>query len=384
MYLISQMNTAKKKKVILITSHLKGRAIAYEWIGVKLKERGYNVLLLHIDNTESNFEKFILETGITYKRITYSGKNKIEMLLTICKLMLEIIKFKPQVVHTHYFDANLLGLTAAWILRIPVRVYTRHTTIQRYRYLKGTRNFEKYFNRISTSIISISDVVTRVLMDYENVPLNKIKKVHHGFDLQMFSNIEEARLMSIKTKYNLTDTSIIIGSISRYDEWKGVEYTIGAFKKIVSDFPNAKLVLANAGGTREDFIRSLLKELDSKTYIEIPYEDDVFALINVFDYFVHVPIDSEIEAFGQVYIEVMAASVPMICTLSGVAGEYIVDKSNAVVVDYQNSDAIYEGLKLLMQNNDLKNKIINQANKDIREKFNVSEMINKLESIYTC
>ena len=384
MYLISQMNTAKKKKVILITSHLKGRAIAYEWIGVKLKERGYNVLLLHIDNTESNFEKFILETGITYKRITYSGKNKIEMLLTICKLMLEIIKFKPQVVHTHYFDANLLGLTAAWILRIPVRVYTRHTTIQRYRYLKGTRNFEKYFNRISTSIISISDVVTKVLMDYENVPLNKIKKVHHGFDLEMFSNVEEARLMSIKTKYNFTDTSIIIGSISRYDEWKGVEYTIGAFKKIVSDIPNAKLVLANAGGTREDFIRSLLKELNPNTYIEIPFEDDVFALINVFDYFVHVPIDSEIEAFGQVYIEVMAASVPMICTLSGVAGEYIVDKSNAVVVDYQNSDAIYEGLKLLMQNNDLKNKIINQANKDIREKFNVSEMINKLESIYTC
>lgn len=384
MYLISQMNTAKKKKVILITSHLKGRAIAYEWIGVKLKERGYNLLLLHIDNTESNFEKFILETGITYKRITYSGKNKIEMLLTICKLMLEIIKFKPQVVHTHYFDANLLGLTAAWILRIPVRVYTRHTTIQRYRYLKGTRNFEKYFNRISTSIISISDVVTKVLMDYENVPLNKIKKVHHGFDLEMFSNVEEARLMSIKTKYNFTDTSIIIGSISRYDEWKGVEYTIGAFKKIVSDIPNAKLVLANAGGTREDFIRSLLKELNPNTYIEIPFEDDVFALINVFDYFVHVPIDSEIEAFGQVYIEVMAASVPMICTLSGVAGEYIVDKSNAVVVDYQNSDAIYEGLKLLMQNNDLKNKIINQANKDIREKFNVSEMINKLESIYTC
>jgi glycosyltransferase involved in cell wall biosynthesis len=384
MYLISQMNTAKKKKVILITSHLNGRAIAYEWIGVKLKERGYNVLLLHIDNTESNFEKFILETGITYKRITYSGKNKIEMLLTICKLMLEIIKFKPQVVHTHYFDANLLGLTAAWILRIPVRVYTRHTTIQRYRYLKGTRNFEKYFNRISTSIISISDVVTKVLMDYENVPLNKIKKVHHGFDLEMFSNVEEARLMSIKTKYNFTDTSIIIGSISRYDEWKGVEYTIGAFKKIVSDIPNAKLVLANACGVREDFIRSLLKELNPNTYIEIPFEDDVFALINTFDYFVHVPIDSEIEAFGQVYIEVMAASVPMICTLSGVAGEYIVDKSNAVVVDYQNSDAIYEGLKLLMQNNDLKNKIINQANKDIREKFNVSEMINKLESIYTC
>jgi glycosyltransferase involved in cell wall biosynthesis len=200
----------------------------------------------------------------------------------------------------------------------------------------------------------------------------------------MFSNVEEARLMSIKTKYNFTDTSIIIGSISRYDEWKGVEYTIGAFKKIVSDIPNAKLVLANACGVREDFIRSLLKELNPNTYIEIPFEDDVFALINTFDYFVHVPIDSEIEAFGQVYIEVMAASVPMICTLSGVAGEYIVDKSNAVVVDYQNSDAIYEGLKLLMQNNDLKNKIINQANKDIREKFNVSEMINKLESIYTC
>ena len=150
------------------------------------------------------------------------------------------------------------------------------------------------------------------------------------------------------------------------------------------DFPNAKLVLSNAGGIKEDFIRSLLKKLDPKTYTEIPYEDDVFALINTFDYFVHVPIDSEIEAFGQVYIEVMAASVPMVCTLSGVAAEYIVDKSNAVVVDYQNSDAIYEGIKLLIQNNDLKNEIINQAKRDIKEKFDVSEMINKLEVVYNC
>ncbi len=376
------MSTFKNKKVILITSHLKGRAIAYEWIGNKLKERGYDVLLLHIDNKDSNFEKYILETGIPYKRINYSGKNKLEMLFTICKLMLEIIKFKPHVVHTHYFDANLLGLTAAWIMRVPVRVYTRHTTTQRYRYLKGTRNFEKYFNKISTSIISISDVVTKVLMDFENVQFNKIKKVHHGFDLSMFSNINNNRLAAIKEKYNLNDVSIVIGSISRYDEWKGVEYTIEAFKKIVSVFPNAKLILANAGGIREDFIHSLLKELDPKTYTEIPYEDDVFALINTFDYFVHVPIDSEIEAFGQVYVEVMAASVPMICTLSGVAEEYIVDRSNAVVVDYQNSEAIYEGLKLLMENDELKRKIIAQAKIDIYDKFDVKDMIYKLEKVY--
>jgi glycosyltransferase involved in cell wall biosynthesis len=376
------MKKKNSNKILIITSHLKGRAIAYEWICTKLTQSGFDVLLLHIDTNESNFEKYILKSGINYKRIHYSGKNKFSMVFTILKLVFQILKFRPSVLHTHYFDANLLGLTAAWICRVQKRIYTRHTTTQRYRYLKGTRNFEKYFNKISTQIISISDVVTGVLTKIEQVPISKIHKVHHGFDLEMFTGVEQIRIDEIRRKYSLTTTNIVVGSISRYDEWKGVEYTIDAFKEIVKEFPYAILVLANADGIRKEFIKEKLRELPERSYREIVYEDDVFALIQTFDCFVHVPIDEEIEAFGQVYIEVMASSIPMVCTLSGIAAEYIEDKKNAIVVNYKNSKEIKEGIEILIKNKDLKEVIVTYAKNSLNGKFDIDLMISKLKQIY--
>ena len=371
------------KKIVIITSHLEGRAIAYEWMIKHLTEKGYLMSFYHIASNESNFEKFIKVTGVKYKRIEYKGKGKIELIKIIFKVARLLFKDRPHCVHTHYFDANLIGLTAAKLVFVPKRIYTRHTTTQRYRYLKGTYNFEKYFNRLSTHIVSISDVVTNVLSKIEHVPVTKIVKIHHGFDMSIFANIGEERLRVVREKYNYVNRYPIFGVISRYDEWKGVEYTIQAFKEYVKDEPDALLILANANGIRKEYMHQMLSELPEDSYREVVYEDDVFALINTFNAFIHVPIDEEIEAFGQVYIEVMAASVPIICTLSGIASEFIKNEYNALVVNYKDSDSVHKAMNRIISNQALRELLTANAHINLKKQFGIEHMINLLDKLYS-
>lgn len=371
-------------RVAIITSCLKGRTAAFEWIATGLRDLGFQVLVLNIDNGPSAFEDYMSRIeGVQYQKVPYAGRNKAEMLKVLYQVYRELKKFKTEVVHTHYVDANLLGLSAGLLAGVRKRVYTRHTSTQHYRFESHKVNVNKFFNKMATHVLAISDVVVSVLQDIEQVPASRIIKIHHGFDFDSFENISSDRINAVKNKYRIPDGIPVIGAISRFDEWKGVEYIVEGFKQLRQDYPGAFLVLANAGGVRYDYIKSLLADLPGHSYCEIKYENDVFALLKTFDVFVHVPIDNEIEAYGQVYIEAMAASVPMVCTLSGVANEFVENEKNAIVVEYQNARDIYRGVKRLLDEPDLGQALAANAREDIRERFSKEMMISKLSRAFS-
>jgi len=105
------------------------------------------------------------------------------------------------------------------------------------------------------------------------------------------------------------------------------------------------------------------------------------ALFKTFDVFVHTPIDNHSEAFGQVYIESLAGGIPMVCTLSGIANECVKHLENAIVVDYKNSKDIYNGMKLILENKNIREKLINNAPLSVKQ-YTVENKFNLLKQIY--
>jgi len=83
-----------------------------------------------------------------------------------------------------------------------------------------------------------------------------------------FSNINNEDIELIKTKYNFEGYNPVIGVISRFTEWKGVQYIIPAFKLLLDEYPHAKLVLANATGDYENEINNLLMQLPADSYVK--------------------------------------------------------------------------------------------------------------------
>jgi glycosyltransferase involved in cell wall biosynthesis len=127
----------------------------------------------------------------------------------------------------------------------------------------------------------------------------------------------------------------------------------------------------------------MLKPFPSEQVTVIPFEKNFYELYHLFDMFVHVPIGREYEAFGQIYVEAMAASIPCVVTMAGIALEIVKDDYNAIVVDYKNSEQITKALLALSTDQDLRQKLIQNGRTTVDKRFEYSRYISELETLYT-
>ncbi|MBK7653251.1 MAG: glycosyltransferase [Flammeovirgaceae bacterium] len=138
-------------------------------------------------------------------RIRY--RSKADLPVTFFRLCWLLLKERPVVVHTHLFDATLIGLTAAWITGIKRRIYTRHNSTFHHLYFPRSVKYDRWSNYLSTHIVSISQATDKVLLELENVRPNKVKKIPHGFDLNSFTLVDEEEDTGGKRKVNIPEKS---------------------------------------------------------------------------------------------------------------------------------------------------------------------------------
>ncbi len=242
---------------------------------------------------------------------------------------------------------------------------------------------DKFINSMATHILAISENVKNILITEEGVSPEKIRLIHHGFDLDKFATVPNTEVEGLSLKYNPGKRKPVIGVVARYSHWKGIQYTIEAYKKLLQQYPDALLLLANAKhGDYKNELAALLSTLPENSFHEIEFEQNSFALFQLFDVYVHVPIDEELEAFGQTYVEALAAGIPSVFTNSGVAREFIQHCKNALVVDFQNAEQIYQAILKLLTDPSLAETLTRNGRADVKEMFSLKKMIGNLEKLY--
>ncbi|PKQ70933.1 glycosyltransferase family 4 protein [Raineya orbicola] len=368
------------KKVTYIISDIE-KALAFEWIVEELNTEKYDLSFILLNRKQGSFlENWLKEKQVPVFWVYYESKKQLFSAFSEVRKILK--NWGTQVVHCHLFTASLVGLLAAKSLGIKKRIFTRHYSTFHHEYFPRAVWYDRFINALATHIVAISENVRNVLILKEKVNPAKIRLIHHGFRLELFENVSRERVENLKQKYHLQNKFPVIGVIARWTHWKGIQFIIPAFAEILKHYPQAHLILANAKGDYTTEIEKLLKNLPPQSYIAIPFENDLPALYQLFDVYVHTPINAEVEAFGQTYVEALAAKIPSVFTLSGVAKEFIHHQENAWVVPFQNSEKIVEAIRNLLENNELRSKIIKNSRESVEKMFNLRKMIRGLEQLY--
>jgi glycosyltransferase involved in cell wall biosynthesis len=369
-----------RKKVIYIVSDI-DKALAFEWIADRIDESKVELSFILIQQRPSFLEAYLTAKGIPVAAYYYKGKK--ELLPIAWKITKLLNQLRPHVVHCHLFYGSFIGLLAARISGIKTRIYTRHHSDYHQRYYPKGRKWDKINNYLATDIVAPSGVVKDILIKDEKVPGHKVHLIHHGFDTTYFSEVEANRIASLKSKYNISESDRpVIGVISRFTELKGIQYIIPAFKKLLEQYPSAVLMLFNANGEYKPILESALATLPSNNYRVIEFENDLAAVYRLFTVFIQASTDRTIEAFGQTYVEALAAEVPSIFTLAGIAGDFIQDGKNAFVVPFKDIAAIFEKLCLVLNDYNTAKKIARQGKREVEELFSIDRMVHELENLY--
>jgi glycosyltransferase involved in cell wall biosynthesis len=370
-----------RKKIIYVFSNIQ-HSLGFEWLGKYMDASRYETIFVFLNPGYCDLQKTLEDQGHKTYYIKLTGKKSLPaVFFSLCRIFL---KERPDIVHTHLFEASLTGIAAAWLCRVKKRIYTRHHSSFHHVDQPQAVKYDRLINTLSTGIIAVSGSVASVLKRLEQVPPHKIHVVHHGFELDQFEsrNISADRIERLRGLYNPDNKRPVIGVISRYIRWKGLQHIIPAYKRVLAHHPDALLILANAKGSYSKEVAGFLKQLPETSYREIVFENDIFALYRLFDVFIHTPIREDAEAFGQIYIEAMAARVNIVASMAGIAQDILKHDFNAMVVPFEDENAIYKSILELLANPGHAENLRNNAYHSIQSNFTVQTMIKNLEAVY--
>lgn len=368
----------KGKKLIYIVSEV-DKSLHFEWITPFLKAE-FQLSFILIGKRDSYLEQFLKSEMVEVLSIACFRKS--DLIKVWFKIFWKLLKSKPDIVHTHLWTANLTGLTAAWLARVNKRIYTRHHASIHYRKYPSGLKWDRLNNKLATHIIAVSKNVEHLLIYFDKAEKSKVRLIYHGFRFSYFRGVDRQRKSHFYHKHKINpDHHPVIGVISRHSEWKGVQYIIPAFINLRVSFPSAHLILANAHGDYADAIDLLLAELPASSFTKIVFENDLATLYQLFDIFVHVPVDEDSEAFGQVYIEPLIIGLPCVFTLSGVAREFAMHLENAMVVDFNDSGQIYASIMKLLDDPALVRALSENGKKAVAN-FTIERYLDCLKNLY--
>lgn len=371
-----------RAKVLVIVFNL-DRALEHEWYAQLMDRSKYEIHFALIKQCDGFLAGFLEKEGIPVHRFGYSGKKGLPLLSW--RLFRLIKRERFHIVHAHLFEASIAGMIGAWMARVPIRIVTRHHSDFHHVNSGLAVMLDRMVNVLATHLVAVSENVQRILVEWEFVKRDKITLIPHGIKLESFGPkaVSAERIAEVRSKLKIDNGLQVIGVVSRFIEWKGVQYIIEAFKILLKSKSDTILVLANALGPYKQAVLARLKELPESSYRLVEFEKDMPALYLNFDCFVHVPISATSEAFGQTYIEALASGVPSVVTISGVALEYAKNGVNCLVVPYKDAQAISNAVCSILDKKIDVSLMVEEGLNVAQRGYDYRKKYNSLDKLYT-
>lgn len=352
------------------------------------KRKGYNEHIICSPSPE--IKEYSISHGFQYEEIPILRKVSIKGdLAAIRKIRRYIKTHKINIVTGHTPKGALLGIIAAWLEKVPKRIYFRHGLV--FETSHGTKRkiliaLDKITSKLATHIINVSpSVAQRSLEENLNSPDKQFilhKGTCNGIPIHKFNKdiLDITQIHSLQKELRL-ENSFVIGYTGRLVKDKGIIELIQAFKILREDYPFLKLLLVGMFEERDvlptemvDFIKNN-SDIIHVGYVSYESIEYYYALMDVF------VLLSYREGFPTSALEASAMNLPVITTKATGCIDSIVEKETGLFVNHT-IEEIVSALKYFIENESQK-RVFGSAGREFVKNNFASEIIWKeIEKIY--
>lgn len=266
----------------------------------RMQVRGHTVRIFQILNSSKTFIDQYNELGINV--VTLGMKKSMPNPFLLIGLRRELIKFSPDVVHSHIAQSNIFTRLANW-RRFPL-ISTAHSSHEKGRFNVGT--LYRYTDSLSHWNTNVSDAALDRYTELGLFTKDKSDCVPNGVDTQHFCSGNGNDCAS-SINENFSDPSkFTFLSIGRFVHSKNFQLMLRSIAKV-----DANLLICGEG-PMENELKSLVAKLgitDRVSFVETMV--DVKPLYLRADAFI---MSSTWEGLPMVLLEAMAMSVPILST----------------------------------------------------------------------
>ncbi len=322
--------------------------------------------------------------------------NPANDLIAYRKISKLIRQFKPDIVHTHASKAGTIGRLAAIRNKVPIIVHTFHGHVF-HSYFGSSKtnifiNIEQGLANQSSKIIAISDKQKEELSEvYKIAPPEKFEVIPLGFDLQRFQENNAQKRMTFREQYKLNESDIAIGIVGRLAPVKNHELFIRAIKKVKDQTQaNIRAFIVGDGECLSD-LQNLCKTL-GLDYQYAPNGNAETSTITFTSWIKNidtaypgldiVAMTSLNEGTPVSLIEAQAANKSIVSTNVGGIENIVIPNKTALLTKNNCVDDFSEKLKMLVENESMRNSQAERGWEHVKEKFHYTRLVRDTENLY--
>jgi len=334
---------------------------------IKMREKGYEMVAL--SSPGDYLTKLNKEDG--FKTIEVHIERRISLwndIKSLFNLIRVFRKEKPDVVHSITPKAGLLCMIAAWLAKVPIRIHT------------FTGLVWPTATGLSRRILMTTDwltcaCATHIIPEGEGVKSDLQKHItKKPMKVLGFGNIQGIDLARFDpskfSKREKDNDEFVFLFVGRIVGDKGINEMVWAFTQLHQEYPKTKLRLV---GDYEPELDSLDPEADKEirgnTAIEAKgslFNEDLVRAYAEADCFV---MPSYREGFPNSVLEAGAMGLPQVVTDINGSREIVTDGFNGLIVPSKDRESLYNAMRLIYQDNSLREKLASNARDSIARRF---------------
>ncbi|MFZ4672156.1 MAG: glycosyltransferase family 4 protein [Flavobacterium sp.] len=354
-----------------------------------MSENGYEVF--GISSKGVSLSEVKLHEGIEVFEIEMSRKiTPFKDLISLFKLIRLIRKLRPNIVHTHTPKAGTLGMLAAKLAGVPVRLHTvaglpllEAKGIKRI--ILNVVEITTYF--FATKVYPNSVGLEKIIQKNRFCNSKKIKVLANGstngintshFNPDLFSM--ESKL-DLKSKLNIEYNDFVFIFVGRLVGDKGINELVTAFYAIQENDKGCKLLLVGNYEDELDPLENNTKKIieNNSNIITVGFQVDVRPFLSIANCLV---FPSYREGFPNVVMQAGAMGLPSIVSDINGCNEIIREEINGTIIPVKNTEALIEKMQRVYHDTFLYKKLQINTRKMIVEKYEQKFVWNELLKEY--
>ncbi|MGB9901597.1 glycosyltransferase family 4 protein [Methanothrix sp.] len=315
-----------------------------------------------------------------YDPENYKIKNRKFILTKLLSAFYLLLKFKPNVIHSHggLYYYLLAGYFYKKFFRCKL-IYTFHTEPEKDNKLPFLKRIalQKLLEKCDY-VAFVSKRLEATVREVWGLKFENAVITYAGVSVR---DISEEEISAFKRKFKIKDQYPIllaIGLTALKYKADGLKLLIKALKKIKRTYPNAILI-----ATREGKYTSELRDFAKREGLEdaVIFTGDVdnpYVPLSLCDVYTHISLG---EGLPVALLEAMSMGKPIIATPAGGIPEAIEDGKNGLLVE-PDEVKIAEKVIYLLENKEIAEEIGLIAKKTARDMFSWSVAVDSISKLY--
>ena len=289
--------------------------------------------------------------------------------VTFIRLVIFLRKVKPDVVVTSLYQADVLGIFAAWLVRIPKRILVQHD-------IQWLGFFRKYLKwllalRLATHIVAVSAVVKNFLALPLRVPENKITIIYNGINVAKFE----------KAAKPLIKQDIVFGIVGRLEPVKGHKLFLQALKILQKENLAPKVIFAGDGTQKKD-LEQYIQSNSLRNVEFVGPVTDVSGVLKLIDILV---VPSAEEGFGLVLLEGLVSRKIIIASDIEACRELLAPGETGILFENKNTEQLAGAMRAFILEPTLAKSYHRNIEKWIHEtgpKYDIKNLATKYQKLF--